>query len=264
MNNSGKIKKFVLFLVSVIVLFMLIRMCIIPPLKQTGNNFQMTKPTLSDDTKVKSLKDVTLYLDNSFSMKGYVDFASLGQDGKDAKASMIGTISNFFDKVYKTFNIEPVCQCGGKPYNRNEFLSGMSNFSIFSGQVTELDVMINDICSATSDSGVAVLATDLILSYGKPKLKDEKDTFFNRHHLEELGASVHKAMSNVKKKGFDVLVLQYYSDFNGKYYCNYTENLQPSQFGENKLMKNRPFYLIAIGKTEFLKGLSAYHCFNLR
>ena len=44
---------------------------------ETGNHFVMTVPELSQDASFKSVKHVTVYLDNSGSMKGYVDFAGV-------------------------------------------------------------------------------------------------------------------------------------------------------------------------------------------
>ena len=108
----------------------------------TGNHFEMTVPELSQDASSKSVKRVSIYLDNSGSMKGYVDFAGVN-NGSKARASIIGTLSNMMDNVHDIYNIESVCKCGGFNYARRDFLRGMENFSIFRGAVTELHNMIH-------------------------------------------------------------------------------------------------------------------------
>ena len=232
---------------------------LIPP-AETGNHFEMTVPELSQDASSKSVKHVSIYLDNSGSMKGYVDFAGVN-NGSQARASIIGTLSNMMDNVHDTYNIESVCKCGGFNYARRDFLRGMENFSIFKGAVTELHNMIQLVADSTSKNGVSVIATDLVMSYGKNKLIAEKDSFYNYHQLEQLGAQVHNAMEKCKNKNLQVVVLQYYSDFNGKYYYNYTENLKPNKYA-NTLMKNRPYYLVVIGSEENIRSMMANNCFN--
>lgn len=227
---------------------------------ETGNHFEMTVPELSQDASSKSVKHVSIYLDNSGSMKGYVDFAGVN-NGSQARASIIGTLSNMMDNVHDTYNIESVCKCGGFNYARRDFLRGMENFSIFKGAVTELHNMIQLVADSTSKNGVSVIATDLVMSYGKNKLIAEKDSFYNYHQLEQLGAQVHNAMEKCKNKNLQVVVLQYYSDFNGKYYYNYTENLKPNKYA-NTLMTNRPYYLVVLGSEENIRSMMANNCFN--
>lgn len=227
---------------------------------ETGDLFEMTVPELSQDASVKSVKHVSIYLDNSGSMKGYVDFAGVA-NGAQANASIIGSLSNMMDNVHDIYSVEAVCRCGGFNYNRRDFLTGMENFSIFRGAVTELHNMIQMVADSTKKDGVSVIATDMVMSYGRNKLVAEKDTFYNYHQLAQLGAQVHNAMEKCKNKGLQVIVLQYYSDFNGKYYYNYTENLVPNKHA-NQLMKDRPYYLVVMGSEVNLKSMMANHCFN--
>lgn len=227
---------------------------------KTGDNFEMAVPELSQDASVKNIKRISVYLDNSGSMKGYVDFATV-VNGAQAKASIIGTLSNMMDNVHSTYNIEPICKCGGFNYERRAFLKGMENFSIFRGAVTELHNMIQIVADSTKKEDISIIATDMIMSYGKKKLETERDTFYNYHQLVQLGAQVHNAMEKCKTKGLHVMILQYYSDFNGKYYYNYTENLKPNK-NSNRLMKDRPFYILVIGTEANLKSMMENNCFN--
>lgn len=225
----------------------------------TGSKFEMTVPETEQPAK-DSVKAVTLFLDNSGSMKGYVDFRGL-PNSTNAQATMISTLSNILDNVYSSFSIEPTCYCGGTTYNRNGFLVGMRNQSIFHGAITELHNLIRSVSAKTGKDSVSIIASDMILSYGRTKLLAQKDTFYNRNQLEQLGAEVFHAMTECKNKGLDVMMLQYYSDYNGNYYCNYTENLRPNVF-KGKNMSERPYYLLVIGSKDNLKNLMVNHCFN--
>lgn len=226
----------------------------------TGDQFEMVIPEMSQDASGKGVKQVCIYLDNSGSMKGYVDFANV-VNGAQAKASIIATLSNMMDNVHSTYGVKAVCKCGGAEYESNAFLEGMEDFSIFRGAVTELHSMIQSVADSTRKSDVSVIATDMVMSYGKNKLLAEKDTFYNFHQLEQLGAQVHNAMKKCSEKGLQVVVLQYYSDYNGRYYCNYTENLKLNNNG-SVMMKNRPYYLIVIGTEANIKSMMANSCFN--
>ena len=166
---------------------------------KTGDDFEMTVPELSQEASVKNIKRISVYLDNSGSMKGYVDFATV-VNGAQAKASIIGTLSNMMDNVHSAYNIEPVCKCGGFNYERRAFLKGMENFSIFKGAVTELHNMIQVVADFTKNEDVSIIATDMIMSYGKKKLETERDTFYNYHQLAQLGAQVHNAMEKCKDR----------------------------------------------------------------
>lgn len=227
---------------------------------ETGNRFEMVIPEVDKDAASdKELKGLTMYLDNSGSMKGYLDFANM-PNGNQANATFIGTLSNFMDKVKSAYKIEPVCQCGGSTYARGGFLQGMENFSIFKGAVTELHKAISDLASVATDSTVAVLVSDMVLSYGRKTL-ESKGQFYNKQQLEQLGAYVHDAMTDAKDRNLHALVLQYYGDFNGRYYYNYTENIVPNCY-KDTLMRNRPYYFLVIGKETLLKGLMAKQAFT--
>ena len=226
----------------------------------TGSKFEMTIPDVATQTSSGSIKSVTLYLDNSGSMKGYFDFRGL-KDGANAQVSVLGTLFNMIDNCFKVYNIHPKSYCGSKEYNDNNFLSGISDYSIFKGAVTKLDEVIQSVCKATNANSVSIIASDMVLSYGPQALKSNQDPDFNKHNLDRLGAAVYNAMISCQKKGLDAMVLQYYSDYNGNYYCNYTENLKPNHFSA-KVMKKRPFYLLVIGKKENLISMMENHCFN--
>lgn len=225
--------------------------------EDSGNKFEMVVPEISKEGN-KGMKGFTMYLDNSVSMKGYLDFSSMA-NGNEANATFIRTLSNFMDNVKSSYQIEPICYCGEDSYDRRSFLKGMENFSIFKGNVTELHKSIISLISAATDSTVSVFVSDMILSYGKQTLLS-KGKFYNKQQLEQLGAYVHDAMTDAKDKKLDVLLLQYYSDYNGSYYCNFTENLVQNSF-VNTLMKERPYYMLVIGNKEDIKGLCSNDAF---
>ena len=247
-------KKFILIPVGAgLVLFLLFSMF---SKEETGNSFKMTYPVVEAETDT-TVDSVVIYFDHSGSMKGFVDFAGL----PSGKSSIVGVLGNMMDNFFDKYHAEVVCFCGEKSYTRQQFLNGMENASIFNGQTTELHKMIREISEKTDEKMISVIATDMVLSYGKPELINQKDTFYNRHQLDNLGAQIHNAMTSCKKKGLDVLVLQYVSSYNGLYYCNFTENLKPNLY-RGEIMKDRPFYLMVLGNKNKLKSLMAKHCFN--
>lgn len=221
-----------------------------PPMAK-GMKFTMKTPDCT--SRSEALKDVGLYLDNSGSMKGYVDLSgSADPEFTEARASMVGTLSSLLNNINKEFDLEAVVECGGKTYDRNQFRTRLADHSIFSGAVTELDKMIEKVCTHCSDSTVSIIVSDMVLSYGRNKIDKEKDLNYNLHHLEELSAAVHSSLIKVGKLGLQVALIQYLSDFNGRYYYNYHENKDTGSEFKGQRMAKRPYYLLVIGREAMI------------
>lgn len=250
-------KLFLIPIVIGIVLYLVIEICIGDD--KHGDKFLMEIPDIETEMKgLENIKAVKLLLDNSGSMRGYVDFNSLKSGG--AKATMVSTLSQTLDKIFTATDIEPLAQCGQSFYDRSNFRTSLANGSIFKGAVTELGNMIQSVSQQANDTTVVILVSDMILSYGRLKLQNENNPEFNKDHLEELGADIHKAMTDLRKKKLDVLLIHYSGDYNGDFYCNHTENIIPNIYKGN-LMKDRPYYLLVIGTESALKGMAVHDCF---
>lgn len=250
-------KLFLIPIVIGIVLYLFIE--IITGGEKHGDKFVMEIPAIETEMNgLKDIKSVKLVLDNSGSMRGYVDFNSL-QKG-DAKATMVSTLSQTLDKIFIATDVEPIALCGQSVYDRSNFRTCLANGSIFKGIVTELGNMIQSASQQANDSTVILMASDMILSYGLSKLQKENNPKFNKDHLEQLGADIHKAMTDLKKKELDILLIHYLGDYNGDFYCNHTENIIPNIY-RGKLMKERPYYLLVIGTKTALKSMALKDCF---
>lgn len=232
-------------------------------------SFVSCKPKLNDKFTAKvpnveaqrnvNMKSVDLYIDFSGSMRGYIDFAGVN-GGKNAQNTLISTVADFLDNVEKEYSIKTSATCGVRKYNKDDFRRAMQNRTVFNGGETILHEFIAQMASKANEGTVAALVSDMVMSYGKKKLLGNGDVYYNKHHLDGLGSAIHGVLSGVQKKGLDVMLLQYYSDFNGDYYYNYTENIEGAGFYKKRLMKNRPFYILFVGKQEALKSLLANKC----
>lgn len=251
-------KKLLWIPVGVVLLIFIIK-GIVTPESRYGSNFTAEVPVL-EKGKSSSMKKLELYIDFSKSMRGFIDFSQL-PNSYDASGTMKSTITKFLDNVEAEYGIVTKSICGNKTYDKNQFRKALDNKTIFNSDVTLLQQFIEDKVEYVNDSSVIAIVSDMVLSYGKDKLlRVEKDTFYNHNQLDALVSTIHSAMKKVKTKGCDVILLQYLSDFNGKYYCNYTENIKGGNAYKNMLMKDRPYYMLLIGMKEDLKNLLANEC----
>lgn len=222
-----------------------------------GGRF-LAKIPVVESTKAK-VSGLDLFIDFSGSMRGYIDFSGL-PNSSEAKNTMLSTVTTFLDNVESNYQINTVSYCGKKTYAKDVFRQAMQNKSIFNAGTTLLQQMIAEASVKAGKTNVVAIVSDMILSYGRTKILAENDTAYNKHHLDELGGAIHSAMSSVKSKGLDVILLQYYSSFNGNYYYNYTENLKGLASYKGILMKDRPFYILLIGEKDCLKSILNKDC----
>lgn len=229
--------------------------------EKAGLQYKVTTPAAPNQGK-SNIKGVHLYLDNSGSMRGYVDFGGNNPEFKDAQKSILATLGTFLNNMNSIYAVEPACYCGGKSYTIATFRKNLQDNTIFSGPVTFLDAMIAKACQESSDSMLSVVVSDMVLSFGKQKLILKKDSDYNAHALPELGDALHAAFNQVKNKQLELLLVQFYSDYNGTYYCNYRENLSHADQYKKHLMTERPYYALFIGSKKNLRSVMAANIFN--
>lgn len=213
-----------------------------------------------------NIKGVRLIADHSGSMKGYVDFAGLGA----ANNNIIGTVSTFVNRVSQNFNPQKFdAVCGQRRYNRaNDFLDELTQNRAFTNGSSMVWDLINNGVQYASDSTVAVILSDMVLSYGSAAIINNRDLEYNQHHLDGLEGKVITEMTTAKQKGLDVVVIQYLSDFNGKYYYNCQENfvsLSPQRKTNHYIdvkMEKRPYYIMLIGSEDNLKAIVDKECYG--
>lgn len=226
------------------------------PERERGSNFTASIPKPADAGGNGAVQ-LKLYFDISGSMRGFVDFG--GVAGNNATSKMLSTLTSFLDNAEADCNAQATCYAGGNVYNKDTFRRNVQNRSAFSGQTTLLQDLIEQTAVYANDTCVVAIATDMVLSFGRQKLIEEGDTAYNLHQIDQLVSSIHAAMTQAKQRGLDVALLQYVSDFNGNFYYDYTENLKGNAY-RGRVMKERPWYLLLIGKEDNLKQLLAKGC----
>lgn len=230
----------------------------VKPATVHGTKAEMEVPATAA-SKADAPKALTVILDNSGSMQGYVNFKSTADGFAEAKQTMVTNVADFMGNVDSRFSITSTARCGIKSYTSDQLIQAMRNYSAFSGAITELDGLTQKAIEMASDTAVSVIVSDMILSYGKAAvIRNGKD--YNRHELPALSSLVGNQFKQLKKKDIGVLILKYTGDFNGNYYFNCTENVEPCEF-KNTLLKNRPYYFFVIGKERYIKALCVDNCF---
>ena len=250
MNKKALIRLGILGLALLIIILM-----VITPSKEKivhGNKYEVETTKVEKAGKA-DVKEVFLLMDPSGSMKGYLDFAGYPQ----AQRTIVSTITKPLDRLVSDYNANVLVKYGmaGKytatavPDLQNRMTTGAA----FNGAVTMLDKMISDAVKQATDSTVSMIVSDMVLSYGSNEIRKSKNNWLNKQNLDNLGATIHTALKGAKD--VKVLLLQYYSDFNGKYYYNCTENIENGSQYRQVLMKFRPYYIMVFGKKGVLESL---------
>lgn len=265
-NPKNKIMRKVLKLIWIplaIALLVLIVYQLFNPDRPYGNKFTMTCTCEVPHGKL-DLKQVFFYYDNSGSMKGYTDFANCPDAKKTIGEVTVTGLNNLKDLCSDSCVIR--IECGNTiMYDINEYRKKLTTGTLLDGKATELDKLISNAAAQVSDTSIAIVVSDMLLSYGSEKVKESGDNYLNLHTIGELGAGIHATMKDLKRKNMDVVVLQYYSDYNGNYYCNCTENLCKPQNDKAfycTLMKKRPYYVMIMGNSTTLKNIMSRRAFS--
>lgn len=219
-----------------------------------GNKFT-AKVQSPEAVNVDSVKSVNLYVDFSGSMRGYVDFAGI----ESGKNTFISTVSSMLDNLESEYKMVSVSRCGGRDYRKDPLRLAMQNKQIFNLQTTSIQGMIGEAKAKAGANSLSIVVSDMVMSWGKKKIIESRDTFYNKTQIDGLGAAIHSEMKAIKSNGLDVMMVQYLSDYNGRYYCNYTENIKEPDKYKDKKMEDRPFYIFFIGKASLLKDMLYKH-----
>ncbi|MBD5358826.1 MAG: hypothetical protein HDR88_17865 [Bacteroides sp.] len=215
---------------------------------------------LKGDVNVTAIKNVTFIVDNSGSMRGYIDFSGNNPKFKDAKKTLLSITGTFMSNCENILHANTIAECNKINYDIDTMLDNLTTYSAFSGPITEVNKLLETaITKCVGDSSICVIVSDLILSHGKRKLLEQNDHYYNLHSLTDLQTSVRNQFHKLKNEDKGVLIVKYDGDFNGKYYYNYTENLEVCTY-KDSLMQKRPFYFVAIGKNKALKDLCNSDC----
>lgn len=211
-----------------------------------------SKPAAGANSQISG---VDVYVDCSGSMKGYVAYAK--RDAENAKQSFKTVVPSLITNIEQKVGAKNL-----KIYNVKDgyysvensvsvFYTNLTTGRIFGGATTELNEIIARIIGSSKNK-LSILITDGVLSFGPAKLKQEGE-MYNILNKDILKSYLHHALAG--DTTVSVALVKYLSDFNGTYYYTCMEKTEYT----GKLLKNRPFYVIAIGKKELL---SSFICTN--
>lgn len=222
---------------------------------KAGNKFEAMVQS-PESLKADSVKSINLYVDFSGSMRGYIDFAGI----ESGKNTFISTVSSMLDNLESTYKVNSESRCGDKQYGKDPLRLAMQNKGIFNAKTTSIQDMLHEARLKANNKSLSIIVSDMVMSWGVTKIKESKDTLYNLTQIDGLGAAIHSEMKSIKDSGLDVMVAQYLSDYNGNWYCNFTENLKSPNKYKGKRMENRPYYILIIGSANTLKELVIKNC----
>lgn len=216
--------------------------------KSNENSGITNTDTVSDQScrqaivpSVKTIpENAVLYLDCSYSMKGYINTAT------DAKFKNVIS-SLLYWKPTKAYLFDTKEQ---SEISREEFIDLINKRKVSWSDESDLTKMISSMVKKVNDGsvGISYLITDGIMSGSNQEVRESVDRSFNITSRGILTARIADAVSACKND-VAILLIKYISSFTGKYYC-YT-NVDQVCFTENQ----RPFYVVAIGNRGLVKEL---------
>ena len=205
------------------------------PVKDSTDNIKEPPPTESSITPRKPAS-ATLLFDASGSMAGYLN---------SGDPRFIGVISAF-EFLPDNIKIRLFGEKEESPMDKEAFGKKLNNRSIKWSNESNLIAMVDSMVRhINGGDNVCFLITDGILSGSNSEINSSPEKRFNIIQREKLSNDL-SAKLKEKKGTLSALIVRYTSLFNGRYSCYDNTPI-------NLVKKNRPFYVIALGKWESLK-----------
>ncbi len=178
----------------------------------------------------QKINKVTLYLDDSGSMQGYMFNGSKFQQNISGLASKIGVIK--YNGLIDTVTPDV-----------KTFVNAFSAANINGGS-SVLHETLDKITTNLTDNSITLFVTDGVLSFSAKDIKANPKK--NINDLTNMQVSIALTFSRLFAKGYACYVLASNSDFSGAHYWNY----QNKKDRPNIALNNRPYYLFIIGKDK--------------
>lgn len=218
----------------------------------TSGDEDGAKPGKKKKTTPDQKYNYAVYLENSGSLNGYLG-ASGDNDFKSNVYGVISTISSLPTKkrlsIYNINTKIDTVATSADATQVGDYFASMTAASFkkrsekTGGNQAKSDLsdIIKMVVDKTAADDVSLLISDCIFSPGKQGNAQD--------YLNQQESSI-KALFGEKlaHQAFSTLVLQFYSDFNGRYY--YQDNSP-----KDGLFENRPYYIVCFGPEQALAGL---------
>lgn len=193
------------------------------------------KPCIRKDSVIQP-QTATLLFDISGSMCGYLN---------SSDSRFIG-VASFFENIPNNINIRLYGKEEGSPIDITEFDRMLNNRKIAWSNESNLKAMVESMINHVSNSDdVCFLLTDGILSGSDNDIKSSPDGSYNIRMRQKMSEDL-AAMLRKEKGNLSALIVRYKAKFNGKYNCYNND-------GRKLVNKDRPFFVIILGKWECVK-----------
>ncbi len=185
---------------------------------------------------VKQPHNAVFLMDASWSMKGYLD-------SKDEKFR--GVVAKYLYLSQK----EPQVLLYGTKNNkentqtRDSFIKSLNDNSVSWGDESDIKQMLEKMKNNSNDSTTAILVTDGILSGSTSDINKNRE-----YNIQNASMMSTQLVNIFKGSGKSAIVVRYQAPFKGKYWC-YNNNSATLD------MKNRPYYIIAVGSWSNIKHI---------
>lgn len=195
------------------------------------------KTTEFVDTIVRKPSSATFLFDASASMYGYLN--------SSGDSRFIGVISSFENMPTQTV-IRLYGKKEGNPIEKADFERMLNNGKMEWSNESDLKAMVRSMIEHV-DGGddICFLLTDGILSGSNADINNSPDRSYNIRMRQKMSEDLSSMLS--KKEGnLCALIVRYNAKFNGNYSCYNND-------GKNLVNKDRPFFVIALGKWVCVK-----------
>lgn len=244
-----KKRKILLIVLAIVAAIAIIAILLSIENGEHGNKLEMT--CLTEDVAAShKTPQVYITLENSKSMKGYVAKEPKIEYQRMTFEGVIGDIvSKLNNADFPTY-----WQCGNKKGQTtiDLYSKGIKDGSIFAEGDTPLEEYIRKLGEQANDSTVSVFVSDMVFSMSTSNMRNNPEAI--KSALPKLQTLLSDALRLTAKKNIHIMLIQYTSDFNGKYYYNCTNNITKCEF-KNEVLHHRPFYVLALGTRENLNSL---------
>ena len=189
------------------------------------------------DTIVRKPSSSTLLFDASGSMHGYLN--------SSGDPRFIGVISHFENMANNTV-VRLYGKEEGTPIERTDFDRMLNNRKIEWSNESDLKAMVRSMIGHVSGGDdICFLLTDGILSGSDADINDSPDKSYNIRMRQKMSEDLSSLLSD-KRGELCALIARFNAKFNGKYSCYNND-------GKKLINKDRPFFVIAIGKWGCIK-----------
>ncbi len=200
-------------------------------------------------------RKVTVYLDNTSSMMGYINPKSKDAITTDFTDVFTRGIGHYYtnDTIEAVYVNKPVRGKGASlaSMSFDEMSSQLTSKQIVMGDAFTMDDLLDSVITTAANdtlhNNIAFIVTDGILSGTNQEIA--RDRKFNINNKGELNRRIANAVRKAHDKGYGAAIYQFVANYDGDYhkYNNFTDPVK---------VADRPFYLVAIGERSLIEAFT--------